>query len=46
MSKLNPIHCYFIINCSIAEELHWGHKHGCNFSMKSCGEWIQKRLKA
>ncbi|CAI5446275.1 unnamed protein product [Caenorhabditis angaria] len=32
-------------NYEIAEDLHWGKNLGCDFSMKSCGEWIyQKRL--
>lgn len=27
----------------MAEELHWGRNLGCDFAMKSCGEWIRTR---
>ncbi|CAB3403181.1 unnamed protein product [Caenorhabditis bovis] len=27
-------------NYETAEDLHWGKNLGCDFSMKSCGEWI------
>ena len=30
-------------NYEMAEELHWGKKLGCDFAMKSCGEWIKTR---
>ncbi|KAH7693184.1 Protein Y43F4A.1 a, partial [Aphelenchoides avenae] len=31
-------------NYSVAEPLHWGHKLGCDFAMKSCGDWIRQRM--
>uniref|UniRef100_A0A915CTR8 Leishmanolysin-like peptidase n=1 Tax=Ditylenchus dipsaci TaxID=166011 RepID=A0A915CTR8_9BILA len=31
-------------NYEVAETLHWGHHLGCDFAMKSCGEWIKSRL--
>ncbi|KAE9549719.1 hypothetical protein FO519_007071 [Halicephalobus sp. NKZ332] len=37
---------WYKANYNIAEELHWGHNLGCNFSMKSCGEWIKNRLQS
>ncbi|MFH4975951.1 hypothetical protein AB6A40_002660 [Gnathostoma spinigerum] len=37
---------WYKANYSIAEELQWGKGLGCDFAMKSCGEWIQKRRKA
>ncbi|PAV59330.1 hypothetical protein WR25_15669 [Diploscapter pachys] len=30
-------------NYEMAEELHWGKNLGCDFAMKSCGEWIKTR---
>jgi len=30
-------------NYSYAETLDWGKNLGCEFAMKSCLEWIQKR---
>ena len=32
---------WYKANYSIAQELDWGNKLGCNFAMKSCKEWIQ-----
>uniref|UniRef100_A0A914GTQ9 Leishmanolysin-like peptidase n=1 Tax=Globodera rostochiensis TaxID=31243 RepID=A0A914GTQ9_GLORO len=36
---------WYRANYSIAERLHWGHKLGCSFAMKSCGGWIREKLK-
>ncbi|KAK0419928.1 hypothetical protein QR680_014408 [Steinernema hermaphroditum] len=37
---------WYKANYEIAEPLHWGHNLGCQFAMKSCGEWISKQLAA
>lgn len=37
---------WYRANYEIAEQLHWGHSLGCNFSMKSCGDWIRSRLES
>lgn len=30
-------------NYEVAEDLHWGKELGCDFAMKSCGEWIHQK---
>uniref|UniRef100_A0A0N4ZY23 Leishmanolysin-like peptidase n=1 Tax=Parastrongyloides trichosuri TaxID=131310 RepID=A0A0N4ZY23_PARTI len=35
---------WYRANYDVAEELHWGHKLGCNFTMESCGKWINDRI--
>ncbi|VDD93296.1 unnamed protein product [Enterobius vermicularis] len=34
---------WYKANYSVAETLHWGKDLGCEFAMKSCGEWIQNQ---
>lgn len=36
---------WYKANYSIAESLHWGRDLGCQFAMKSCGDWIRTRHK-
>ncbi|KAI1724691.1 leishmanolysin domain-containing protein [Ditylenchus destructor] len=35
---------WYKANYDVAEPLHWGRNLGCDFAMKSCGEWIKTRL--
>uniref|UniRef100_A0A915CT66 Leishmanolysin-like peptidase n=1 Tax=Ditylenchus dipsaci TaxID=166011 RepID=A0A915CT66_9BILA len=37
---------WYKANYEVAETLHWGHHLGCDFAMKSCGEWIKSRLES
>lgn len=34
---------WYRANYSMAQPLRWGHKLGCDFAMKSCKEWMDKR---
>lgn len=34
---------WYSANYSMAQELGWGRNLGCNFSMKSCKEWISSK---
>ncbi|VDN02329.1 unnamed protein product [Thelazia callipaeda] len=34
---------WYKANYSAAEYLHWGRNLGCEFAMKSCGDWIRTR---
>ncbi|CAK5086317.1 unnamed protein product [Meloidogyne enterolobii] len=35
---------WYKANYSVAEPLHWGNNLGCDFAMKSCGQWIKQRM--
>lgn len=34
---------WYSANYSMAQELGWGKNLGCDFSMKSCKEWISSK---
>lgn len=37
---------WYKVDFSKAEPLRWGHKLGCEFALKSCGEWIKTKKQA
>lgn len=35
---------WYKANYSMAQPLLWGRGLGCEFAMKSCGDWIRRRM--
>lgn len=34
---------WYDVNFNMSEKLAWGYKRGCEFVLKSCGQWIKNR---